>query len=731
MKQTLPLALAFLLSLAGPPRSSPGGDQTRTPPRPDVPQASASKPTFPTAVDLVTVDVVVVDKKGKPVTGLAKDDFVVTEKGIPQSVASFEAVVIHEAPATGRPAVRRMPFSTNVAPQSPRTRTFLVVFDDIHLSPMQAQRAKGAVAEFLRSGVAEGDRVTLIATGGGAWWNERMPEGRDQLLAILKRLDGRYVPDASPDRLTEYEAMRIEEYQDQQIADKVQRRFDNYGAVNSQKDPRGVKPPDADQGAGVGIMPMLIRSRAQEVHNLSTSRNKVTLGVMTRAIEGLAGTKGRKSMILVSQGFIYDVQLDEMKKVVEASTRANVPIYFIDTRGLQALPEAFTAAFGRPLEAQDTVAVLADITLDADGSAALALDTGGFVVSNSNDLVGGINRVSNESNAYYLLGYNPSDLRRDGKFRKIEVKLKEPHGKGLAVRARRGYYVPGVPGAGAVVSHDATPNARSTTIPGMVRVLDSPFEEVDVPLRVSSFVFDEVMLDQTSVNVAAEIDVRNLGFEEQEGRFKDSIALIIEAQHRETGEYYRHDQTIEMSLLPETRERLRQTWYLVSREFSLPPGGYQARVVVRDMRSGRLGSATHEFEVPAAGTLRVSTPILSDAVEPGENGARRPVLRVQRSFARNAVLYCQFSVYGAARGENASLMPQVTAGYEIRRGDGTEFRRGAQSRINPTSVGALLRLNGIPLTGAPPGDYELVLTVRDELVGKAVEVREPFTVEAG
>jgi hypothetical protein len=344
--------------------------------------------------------------------------------------------------------------------------------------------------------------------------------------------------------------------------------------------------------------------------------------------------------------------------------------------------------------------------------------------------VAGINRVSKESNAYYLLGYNPSDLSRDGKFRKIEVKLKEPHAKGLTVRARRGYYAPGGSAQPTpVVPGVPTPGARSTKIPEMVRVLDSPFEEVDVPMRVSAFAFDEGMLHQMNVTVAAEIDVRNLGFEQQEGRFKDSVALIIEVQHRETGEYYRHDRTIEMSLLPETRDRLAHSWYLVTKEFSLPPGGYQARVVVRDMRSGRVGSATHEFEVPPAGTLRISTPILSDALEPAENGVRRPVLRVQRSFTRNSVLYCQFSVYGATRGGNAqTFMPQVSAGYEIRRVDGPVFRRGATSRINPTSVGALLRLNGIPLAGAAPGDYELALTVRDELQGKAIEVREPFTV---
>jgi VWFA-related protein len=715
VRQPLSLALVVLLALAVSPRSSAGPEQEPAP--------AAPQPTFPTLVELVTVDVAVMDKKGQAVPDLSRDDFLVTDNGTPQTLTSFEAVVVPETPEG--PPVRRAPFSTNVAPEARRARTFLVVFDDIHLSPVGALRAKGAVAEFLRSGVAEGDRVTLIATGGGAWWNARMPEGREQLLAILKRLDGRYVPDSSPDRLTEYEAMRIEEYEDQEVAAKVQRRFDAYGSAGSQQDPRGVKPPDADSGAAVGIMPELIRSRAQEVHNLSTSRNKITLGVMTRAIEALAGVKGRKSMILVSQGFIYDVQVQEMKKLVEASTRANVPIYFIDTRGLQALPEAFTAAFGRPLEAQDTVAVLADITFDAEGSAAIALDTGGFVVKNSNDLAGGINRVSNESRVYYLLGYNPSDLRRDGKFRKIEVKVKGPLGKGLTVRARRGYYAPRE--AGAEPPRTAT---ASKELPEVVRAFDSPFEREEVPLRVAAYVFDAAAFGQMSVTIATEIDIRSLGFKEEEGRAKDSLAFLIEAQHRETGEYYRNDQTIEMSLLSETRERLGRTWYPVPREFTLAPGGYQVRVVVKDMSSGHVGSVTHDFEVPPAGSFRVSTPILSDALEQGEGGAKHPVLQVRRTFAPNTTLYCQFGVYGAARDEKVSLMPQVTAGYEIRRVDGRVFKRGAPSRIKPTSVGALLRLSGIVLQDAPLGDYDLVLTVHDDIQGQTLEVREPFTVAA-
>jgi VWFA-related protein len=706
------LGLPFLaLLLVAPGRPAPPGSQTQAPP------PAPSQPTFGSQVELVTVDVAVVDKKGQSVRGLTRDDFVVSENGVPQALTSFEAVVVPETPRMERAPLRPV-VSTNVIPDNRRGRTFAVVFDDIHLSAGQAQRARAAVAAFLQEGVADGDVVTLVATGGGAWWTARIPEGRESLISILKRLDGRYVPDPSPDRITEYEAMRIEEYQDEQMAWQVKRRFDAYGAVGQERDARGVRPPDAISSTP-GMIPEVVRMRAREVHLLATSRSRISLQVMTRVIESLEGIKGRKAMVLVSQGFVYDIQLAQMKEVTLASRRCNVPIYFVDTRGLQGLPDAFTAAFPLSVEPQDVVAVLADLTREAEGAEALALDTGGFVVKNSNDLAGGMRRVSNESRAYYLLGYNPTDLRRDGKFRRIEVTLRPPKDKGVSVRARRGYYAPlegqvaqGPPrGGDPVIGH----------------ALDSPFDIPDVPLRVSSFVFDEVALDQLSVQLVVEIDVRGLDYKEEADRSTDDLAFLIEAQHRESGEYYRYDQKIELSLLPETRRRLEQTGYSLSREFTLPPGAYQAKVVVRDLNSGKVGSVVHEFEVPKVGSLRVSTPVLSDTLEQDASGNRRPVLQVRRSFATDSVLYCQFSVYGA-RKEDRSLMPRVRAGYEIRRSDGVVFKRRDPTPINPTSVGALLRLNGIGLRGAQPGEYELVLTVKDDLADQSVEVREPFEI---
>jgi hypothetical protein len=263
--------------------------------------------------------------------------------------------------------------------------------------------------------------------------------------------------------------------------------------------------------------------------------------------------------------------------------------------------------------------------------------------------------------------------------------------------------------------------------PVVERALDSPFDVGDVPLRATAYVFDETILGRARVFVASEVDVSGFDFEEKDGRLVDAAELLVAAQHRETGEYFRYSQEVQMSLLPETRQQLAETWYPVSRDFELPSGAYQARILVRDKRSGRIGSVAHSFEVPSLGGFRVSTPILSDQVEPAtDGGAPKPVLLARRFFPAG-LLYCQYSVFGA-RKDGDPPRPRVTGAYKIVRADGSVLRAAPPTPIQPTSLGAVMRFMGINLAETPPGEYELVLTVRDEVAGLSVAERQPFTI---
>jgi VWFA-related protein len=677
--------------------------------------ADSEIPAFAAQVDQVTVDAVVTDKKGNALSGLATSDFTVLEDGVPQTLSYFEAVELPPAPSSSPPPKPRV--TTNVGPRARVGRTFLIFFDDVHTTRGNGERAKTAIAQFLKTAVREGDHVTLVSAAGDAWWTARMEEGRDDLMAILKRLEGRYIPDRALDRISDYEAMRIYLYDDQEVAGRVQRRLESTGSLTSSQSGTAL-------AAAGGRDPMLW-ARASEVYFQAVGRNRITLKGLRRALDSLATTKGRKSVILVSDGFMNDPSLDDFKEVVQASRRANAAIYSVESMGLAGLPVGFGAESSSPIADLDVGAAFMDAALATQGDDDLADDTGGFSVKNTNDLARGIERIADESRVYYLLGYIPTNTKQDGKFRKIEVKVGR---KDVKIRARKGYYA-ALEGGQEAANKKDVPRVD----PLFQQALDSPYEVGDIPLRMTAYVFGEGLMGKASATVVAEVDVRKLAFQEKEGRFSDTLEFLIVAAHRDRGEFWRYDQKINMNLLPATRDRLFESWLSIGRDFELGPGAYQAKIVVRDKNSGKVGSLMFPFEVPELTAFRTSSVTLSDKLQPTPPGEKddvpRPVLLARRTFAPGAQLYVQFSVFGAAK-DKASGMPRVSAGYEIRAADGSTKGNVAASTIRPTSLGHLSRLLGTTLGGYSPGTYDLALTVKDEIAGKTIEIHEPFTVAA-
>jgi hypothetical protein len=164
------------------------------------------------------------------------------------------------------------------------------------------------------------------------------------------------------------------------------------------------------------------------------------------------------------------------------------------------------------------------------------------------------------------------------------------------------------------------------------------------------------------------------------------------------------------------------------REFALGAGRYQGKLVVRDVATGKIGTVALTFEVPPLDALRVSTPILTDSLQKDAAGVLSPTLLARREFRRDAQLFCQFQVFGAAKGPDR--LPRVKAGHELRRRGGAVVGRTEPTPVAPTSIGAVTRLIQIPLSITTPGEYELVLTVSDEISGQRVERVEPFAVTA-
>jgi VWFA-related protein len=681
--------------------------------QPPPPTSPAPGLGFPARVDLVMVDVVVLDERGNPVEGLQAGDFVVREDGRPQTLASFEAVGLPEsAPTLGPESLFVSTNRTGAARVSPRS--FGVVFDDAQLSQPTGERARAALAKFIREQLRDDDEVILVSTATGAWWSARAGEGRSDLLAVLARLEGRRRGDTGSSFISDYEAMRLYLNRDQQIGAQVVRRFHEQGVI---LDPGTQAAAQSRQGLDLGEGHPLVRVKAAEAYSNAKQRNLATLRALTRLGDALAPGKGRKSVLLVSDGFVHDTTLPEFRSVVAAMSRANAAIYYLDARGLPGTGEHAAAEVGRATLEQDVLAVLGQGRLETEGAESVAIDTGGYSFRNPNDLLGGMEKIARESRSYYLIGYSSPNTRKDGKLRKIEVDVRRP---GVKVRARKGYYAPG----GA----RPEPATASRLDPQVRQALDSPFAIGGIGLRMASYVFGPASPGQTAVLVAVDADPESIAFERVQDRFNAELDSYLVVTERDTGQSTPQEKKIDLSLPSALRARIGQTWLPVFRELELPPGTYQARFLVHDRRGGRMGTVRHAFEVPPPAQLRTSTPILTDSLQGGAGGPR-PVPLARRVFAADSNLLYLFEVYGARR-DPASGGTRVQSRYEVRRADGSTLVRTELAPIPAGPQGQLARQTAVPLQGVAPGDYEIVLTVQDEVAGSSVEVRDPFSVVA-
>jgi len=411
----------------------------------------------------------------------------------------------------------------------------------------------------------------------------------------------------------------------------------------------------------------------------------------------------------------------ELRDLAALTRESNTAIYFVDVRGLVASPAGDTAASFGTLEDPRDQAKLAfeERNLTGAGSQELADASGGFSVHNSNDLAGGIDRIAEESRVFYLLGFYPPEGKSEREWRKLKVEVKRP---GLTVRARRGYTLR-LPGPAKPAKKEKKDKGPAVD-PAVLRALDSAHSVAGLPLRAMTYILEPRPNDLTHVVLAAEVNADPLGLTPRGDARVGRLDVSVVAVNRDSGRGFRHDDAVEVV----AKDPGPPGWRAFAREFELPVGVTQVRVVVRDPASGALGSVTQRFEVPPPGRLRLSTPVLTDRIEkPKEPGEKpRAALAVHRVFAPAGALYCQFEVFGATlAGAGAA---SVNAGLELRSVDGRVFRHGDLTPIAVDANGRIVRLVGLGLDGLEEGSYDLFLNVVDQVSGVSLERHEPFVL---
>jgi VWFA-related protein len=669
------------------------------------------------------VDAVVVDNKGSPVVGLTKDDFRLQEDGQPQEIANFEGITLPgpgegpgAAPAPVPPSPPRI--ATSALPAA-RGSTFLVVVDDIHLTGSEAAQARTTLERFLRESVNLGDRITIVSTGATAAWSGSLPADREDLLALVKGVQGRNTNARTP-LMTEYEALRIAVYNDAQSLQRAMGRYYNQGACAAPPYPCEQK----------------VRGDSQENQSRNQGLREASLAAIERAIKGMAPLHGRKAVLLLSGGFIHDeAPEDPYHRLVGAAQRANAAIYFIDVRGLEALPASASAeaardvglnplagatnqnqqeAMRKALEAKDLVVherFTPEVTV---GVETMADETGGFIIRNTNDLAGWLNRISTESRSYYLLGYHPTGAK--GGLRKIDLKVKRP---GVRVRARKGYY-----STGPEAKEAQTPGSASGTVGEFV-----PRNEV--PLRLATYTLEPGAEQKTRVVAVTEINVSGLASAEREGQ-PAQLDVRLEAIPRDGGKAQGRRLSIEAEPLRAAETPATDFWRPLRLDLALPPGVYQVRATVTDRASGKSGAASQRVVVPDPSAFHVSTPILSTVTTPAAEGGGQPVpapvAHDHFSSAEGQQLFCAFQVLGAAKDASTGHY-DVLSRFALRNHEGQTLAAPDPRPIAVSASGQSQQVLVLPLAKLPAGAYELALTVEDRVSGKKEELVETFIAE--
>ena len=346
------------------------------PPSPPIPEFSAD-------VRVIRLDVSVVDKKGRPLGGLAATDFTVQEDGKPVDVSYFEAV-------DGRPGVVAGVLDPVVVPPP---RRILLLVDTGRMGLGDLLRARKQTAAYLRQAGGDGDWVRLVNLSTGRVWDGQLPNDRERLEQAALGLERRGNFWADFDGADGG-------WLDRPIQDRI----------------------ELDPGPGISSTG---ETSGQFLSQFAQSSG--LLGMLEAVMVQLAAVEGRKALVLISPGFPYLYGLDrQLQQVATLARQAATAVYFLDSVGLEAVvPEP-----GKPLPS-----LFGEAWRRSGGAQDLAHATGGFTYRFSNSILPGLERVAAEMQTYYVVGYVPT-RPEDGRFRSVKVKVGI---RGAQVRTKKGY----------------------------------------------------------------------------------------------------------------------------------------------------------------------------------------------------------------------------------------------------------------------------------------------------
>lgn len=697
--------------------------------------------------NLVQTDVMVFDKGGKFIEGLKPGQFELVVDGKPQTVSFFDQVTTgtfdEEAQlAAARGSTRPDLPGANVLPLD-RGRLFILFFDDLHVQPGDLPRAREAMLRFVNEQMGQNDEAAIFTASGQLGFLQQMTGDREVLRLAVKRIVSRYhdsreMGEQNP--MSELQAFAIERG-DRAVLDYFIDRVSRERTGQAPARPRGAgtptkrdprnpvsNTPTQTQPVAPPVEP-IVRSRAKFLVQQSLSGVRNTTATLENVVRMSAALPGRKVLFFVSGGFFIDTQnsstLEDLRRVVAAAARSGTIIYSLDAHGLTqgaTMPDAsqkVTFDLGNQLSAVNS----ASLTAYQEPLHALASDTGGRALFDTNDSFGKIKQAVRETSRYYLLAWKPEGEEERGKFRRIEVRVKDR--PDLVVRVRRGY-------------SDETPKAETDADKGkkkdkgkdkrsqieteLMGALKSLFPRRALPTSLAAG-FMDTPAGEAQLTVSVEIDARALGFK-SDGSGDEAVLDIMGAVVNDEGKAVSEfEQNLTVSARQASPGRRRVVY---NHQLALKPGLYQIRAAARDRRTGHAGSATQWLDVPDVkkGKLALSSLFVGETGD----GSGQLAVCADRRFARTSRLGFFLYVYNAVR---PTASPDVALQVQIFRDDQPVVTKPL-FKIETAGMTDLARLpygEDLSLDSLPAGRYVLQVTAIDRAGKSSASQRTGFIVE--
>ena len=661
------------------------------------PERQQPRPTFRSGRDLVSVDVVVRDREGNIVRGLTAADFEIREDGRTQEILglTFEEITDKAAaPLTTAELLagveQRMTAPSSAATPKPMAaadvaghRLIVLLFDVSSMQPEDVQRAVDSASRFVSEQMSSADLVAVATVS------------------------------TALDVLTDFTGDRV----------KVAAALAQLASTEGTATP----PVDASTAATDEAAAAATEATATETSEMDMFNNDVRLRALRTLAESLAPVEQKKAILYFSAGMERSGQDNqiELRTAVNAAVRAHVSIYPVDTRGLQAVVPGGDArqASGRGqslFSGRGVAQQFSRLAASQDTLTSLAADTGGRAFTDTNNFGEAFDRVRRDISAYYLLGYSSTNPVKDGRFRRIQVRLKR---EGLRVEARAGYFA----------ERDFAHTNRTDREAQLQEQMFSPVSATDVPVMVTAGYF-RLAADRYYVPISVAVP----GYAVPVGPGKEEISIdVLGIVSDEQGRpLSRMRETLKFP--PATGTTLAGKQVLYQSGVALPPGRFSVKVVVRENTTGRMGSFEAPVGVPELkqAAVKVSSVVLSTQLQQTRAGKNQnPLVRdgvqllpnVTHVVSRDQKLYFYYEVYEPGEADGG---PQLKTSLAFYRGKVKVYETPAveRSAIDAADRKAALFQFEIPAGSFTAGLYTCQINIIDAAAGKFAFPRVAFYV---